>query len=164
MGSKIQERPNVQQILPPNCEGILQNYHTKITLQAAGYGIANYVDTIIPFTADTANLVLETTAELVNAVSVQNDKKLDNLIKLQTETLAKTLAAFQKLLHKNNPPITDSSRTTHQSPKTNALTASTTTQTSPLTNAGNYLPMQPHALPTGNPWRIAMPTNPLHTT
>jgi len=69
----------------------------KLTAQATGYGIANHVGTAESFTHDTANLVLETTAELVNAVSAHNDKKLDDLIKLQTDTLA----AFQKLLHKN---------------------------------------------------------------
>ena len=74
----------------------------KLTAQATGYGIANHVDTVTPFNTDTANLVLETTAELVNAVSAQNDKKLDDLIKLHTETLA----AFQKLLHKNNSSST----------------------------------------------------------
>ena len=41
----------------------------KLTAQATGYGIANHVDTVTPFTPDMANLVLETTAELVNAVS-----------------------------------------------------------------------------------------------
>lgn len=79
----------------------------KLTAQTAGYGIANHVDTVTPFTTDTANLVLETTAELVNAVSAQNDRKLDDLIKLQTETLA----TFQKLLHKNNPPGTATRQT-----------------------------------------------------
>ena len=57
-----------------------------------------------------AYLVLETTAELVNAVSAQNDKKPDNLIKLQMETLA----AFQKLLHKNTTPSTTTAANTCQ--------------------------------------------------
>jgi hypothetical protein len=47
----------------------------KLTVQAAGYDIANHVDTVTPFTADAANLVLETTAELINTISAQNDKK-----------------------------------------------------------------------------------------
>ena len=75
----------------------------KLTAQATGYGIANHVSSAESFTPDTANLVLETTAELVNAVSAHNDKKLDDLIKLQTDTLA----AFQKLLHKNTSSNTD---------------------------------------------------------
>ncbi|KAL7489645.1 hypothetical protein ACHAW6_015928 [Cyclotella cf. meneghiniana] len=51
-----------------------KNNTCKLTAQAAGYGITNHVDTITPFTHDTANLVLATIAELVNAISAQNDK------------------------------------------------------------------------------------------
>ena len=137
-----------------------KNNTCKLTAQAASYGIANHVDTITPFTNDTANLVLETTAELVNVVSTQHDKKLDDLIKLQMETLA----AFQKLLHKNTTPTTTTSGNPRHPTKTNALTASTTILAFPLKNAGNYRPMRPCAPPTGYPWQIALPPNPLDGT
>jgi hypothetical protein len=75
----------------------------KLTAQATGYGIANHVDTVTPFNTDTANLVLETTAEIVNPVSAQNNKKLEDLIKLQTETfirLPKTTTQEQFVQHR----------------------------------------------------------------
>ncbi|KAL7474127.1 hypothetical protein ACHAW6_000119 [Cyclotella cf. meneghiniana] len=79
-----------------------KNNTRKLTAQATKHGIANNMDTATPFIHDTNNIILETTAELFNAISTQNNKKLDNLIKLLTETLA----AFQKLLHKNATPTT----------------------------------------------------------
>jgi hypothetical protein len=127
----------------------------KITAQAARYGMANHVDKVTPFTNDTANLILESTAELVNAISAQNNKKLDDLIKLQTETLA----TFQKLLHKNTAPLPPATPTTLA--KTNALTASATIPTSLSIDAGNYLQMQHCIPPTGNLWWNATPTGQL---
>eukprot|EP00804_Cyclotella_cryptica_P003006 CCRYP_006011-RA/>CCRYP_006011-RA protein AED:0.39 eAED:0.39 QI:0/0/0/1/1/1/2/0/328 len=108
----------------------------KLTAQATGYGIAKHFNTAATFTPDTANLVLETTAELVNAVITQNDKKLDDLIKLQKETLV----TFQNLLQK---PATRA--------KTNVVIANATILAFLSKNAGNYRPTRHSALPTGNP-------------
>ncbi|KAL7476277.1 hypothetical protein ACHAW6_002153, partial [Cyclotella cf. meneghiniana] len=71
-------KPKSDQTFTKFCPFIVKEFSKttacKLTAQAAGYGIANHVDTITPFKHYTTNLVLETTAELVNAVSTQNDK------------------------------------------------------------------------------------------
>ncbi len=77
----------------------------KLPTQPPGIGIANNVEATTPFTNDIANLILKTTTRLVNAVTAQNDKILDNLIKLQTETLT----TFQKLLKAPNAPANTNS-------------------------------------------------------
>ena len=110
MGSQPKSNQTFTKFCPFIVKEFSKTTTRKLTAQTTSYGIANHVDTVTPFTHDTANLVLETTAELVNAVSTQNNKKLDNLIKLQTETLA----AFQKLLHKNTTPATTTSGNSRQ--------------------------------------------------
>eukprot|EP00804_Cyclotella_cryptica_P014407 CCRYP_004762-RA/>CCRYP_004762-RA protein AED:0.30 eAED:0.26 QI:0/0/0/1/1/1/4/0/702 len=96
-----------------------------------------------PFTPDTANLVLETTAELVNAITAQNDKKLDDLIKIQTDSYTRTLRPMTL------PPTLPAT-----SARTNVLTASTTILAFLSKNVGNSRPMLRRAPPTGNPWQI----------
>lgn len=80
------------------------NTHRQMT-QTAGYSIANNTETANSFTNNNTNLVLETTAKLVNAVTNQNNNKLDELIKFQTETPA----TFQKLLIISSTPSTSGS-------------------------------------------------------
>ena len=68
----------------------------KVTTQAARYCIVNHTTHATRFINDTTNLALEATTELVNAVNAQ-DKKLDEFIKIQIETIA----TFHKLLINN---------------------------------------------------------------
>ena len=70
----------------------------KLTAHAIGFGIANNIEAVNPFTNYTANLVLETTAELVDAASTQNDKKLDDLKKFRQECWTPS-----KIYTKSNP-------------------------------------------------------------
>ena len=64
--------------------------------------IANNVEATTSLTDHTANLVLKTTIELIYAITMLSYRKLDNLIKLETVTLA----AFQKLLKTPNEATT----------------------------------------------------------
>lgn len=68
--------------------------------QLIAYGIANNTKTTnYLFTIDITISILETTAELVYAVTNQKNTNLDELINIQTETLA----TFQRLLNKSSP-------------------------------------------------------------
>ncbi|KAL7479609.1 hypothetical protein ACHAW6_005333 [Cyclotella cf. meneghiniana] len=71
-------KPKSNQTFTKFCPFIVREFFKnntrKLTAQAAGFGNANHTVTVIPFTHDTTNLVLATTAELVNAVSAKNNK------------------------------------------------------------------------------------------
>jgi hypothetical protein len=88
---KWEAKPKTDQTFTKFCPFFVKEFSKapmrKQTSQATGYGIANNTKTTNPFNDNTANLVLKTTAKLINAITHQNNKKLDELIKLQTETL-----------------------------------------------------------------------------
>ena len=108
------------------------------------------------FDKESANLILETTAELVKAVMQQRDKKLDQLIKLQTDMLA----LFQNLLKKNgNNGTAPSSGGNTSGNRPNCAPSAPTShaiiQRFLMTNAGSLRLIQPADLQTGSRPRTA---------
>jgi hypothetical protein len=140
---KLESKPKSDQTYPHVCSFILKRFSKANTCrqkaQAFGFGIANNTKTTNPFNVNTTNLVLKTTAELVNAVTNQNKKSWTS----SSNSKQRHSTPFRNFSQSPMPQPPTTLAPTNAHTTGNALIVNIISPTSLETNTGNFPPMVP---------------------